>query len=573
MPVEKTIPNPNNVKYIAYYLPQYHPVPENDRVWGKDFTDWTNVRDSVPLFEGHRQPRVPDGALGYYDLRDPQVLIEQATLAQRYGIHGFCYYFYWFDGRRILERPVETMLKSGRPDFPFCLMWANHPWTRRWAGAPGDVTIPQPYEKAASLIDDLLPYIEDPRYIRVDGRALITLYRPSEIPDLERVTERWRDVAAGHGIELYIAGALTLGFDNPLEVGLDGCVEFPPHRLKSPTVTDSIQWSGEATVNTVDYEATVVMDLVKPARPYPVFRAAMASWDNTPRFGVNGKLFADASPRAFELWLAGLVADATIRHASDRRIVFINSWNEWAEGTHIEPDTVFHHQWLEACLRSLGTASPAGESPTAEELADRFPGNPHVKFVVARHLFNKKQPASAWEMLEAGLAIDGRNRNLLGLKCRMLEAEDRTAEAIELARTLTELAGDAEHFHRLGNLLARAQRWADAAAAQRKACALDPRHPGALRGLALALRNTGDLDEALATAQGMAAIVPDDPAAHYRVANLLARLGRWDEAAAAYQRVLDRDSGHDRARRKRASARRKAARRSKGMDDSQVPTD
>ena len=205
------------MKLIAFYLPQFHPIPENDKWWGAGFTEWTNVRRSKPNFAGHVQPNLPT-ELGFYDLRDAEVMQKQAKLAREHGIFGFCYYYYWFNGKRLLETPVDRMLASGQPDFPFCLCWANENWTRRWDGQESEVLMHQEYSDAADeqFIRDILPFLRDRRYIRVNGKPLLMVYRVDKLPDAKQTAERWRRVATSNGLPgLHLTAVQSFGIVDP----------------------------------------------------------------------------------------------------------------------------------------------------------------------------------------------------------------------------------------------------------------------------------------------------------------------------------------------------------------------
>jgi lipopolysaccharide biosynthesis protein len=258
----------SSVGLIAYYLPQFHPIPENDRAWGEGFTEWTNVRRAQALFPGHHQPQVP-AELGYYDLRDPEVLVRQSALARAHGLFGFCYYLYWFDGRRVLERPLETMLRSGGPDFPFCLCWANENWSRRWDGSDDQVLIEQPFRRHDRIIDDLIPYFEDGRYIRIDGAVVFLVYRPDIVPDLPQTLAAWRVAAGARGLRLFLVACLTFGFDDPISAGFDAAVEFPPHGTAAPDISRTVAWDGPFEGRACDYEEVVFSQLTMAERPYP----------------------------------------------------------------------------------------------------------------------------------------------------------------------------------------------------------------------------------------------------------------------------------------------------------------
>ena len=223
----------DDIRAIAFYLPQFHPIPENDRWWGKGFTEWTNVTKARPNFEGHYQPHLP-ADLGFYDLRLPEVREQQAELAGEYGVHGFCYYHYWFGGRRLLERPFNEALSSGRPDFPFCLCWANENWTRRWDGGNDEILMSQRHsdEDDRNLIRSLFPAFEDRRYIRINGKPLLIVYRAGILPNAERTTVIWREEMKNAGLgEIHLCMAQTWGIFDPGPYGFDSAVEFPPHGM------------------------------------------------------------------------------------------------------------------------------------------------------------------------------------------------------------------------------------------------------------------------------------------------------------------------------------------------------
>src|SRR5262245_59534320 len=232
-----------DIRAIAFYLPQFHPIPENDRWWGKGFTEWSNVSRARPLFPGHEQPQLPR-ELGFYDLRVPEVRRDQADLARRFGIHGFCYYYYWFNGRRLLERPLEEVLRSGQPDFPFCICWANENWTRGWDGLERDILIEQQHTETsdAEFIRDVLPILKDPRYIRMNGAPLLLVYRPSLRPRPRRTTDVWRAEARAAGIDsLHLCAVQSYGVTDPRRLGFDAAVEFPPHYLSLPDIRAELE--------------------------------------------------------------------------------------------------------------------------------------------------------------------------------------------------------------------------------------------------------------------------------------------------------------------------------------------
>ncbi len=343
------------VKVVAFYLPQFHPIPENDRFWGKGYTEWSRVTRARPQFAGHYQPHLPE-RLGFYDLRLPEVRARQAALAREHGVHAFCYYYYWFGHKTLLERPLAEMLADGEPGLPFCLCWANENWTRRWDGAERRLLVEQRYgpELDAVLIADLLPFFRDPRYLRVRGAPVLLVYRPGAIPEPPATAARWRRAAREHGLpDLHLVAAQTFGLTDPRPLGFDAAVEFPPHGENLPANACAVEavepgFSGEI----VDFRRVVGRRLALPPPPFRLYRTAMAGWDNTPRLGRRAVVFQGATPEAYEEWLRGLVTAARLGHP-DHRLVFVNAWNEWAEGAHLEPDSRFGTGYLEATRRAL----------------------------------------------------------------------------------------------------------------------------------------------------------------------------------------------------------------------------
>jgi hypothetical protein len=351
-------------RYVAFYLPQFHPIPENDEWWGTGFTEWTNVASARPSFAGHYQPHLP-ADLGFYDLRLAEARAAQAELASRYGIHGFCYWHYWFGGRRLLERPFNEVLASGAPELPFCLAWANETWSRRWLGEETNVLIEQTY----SAEDDreharwLLPALADPRCIRIGGRSLFLIYRPSHLPSPRQTTDTIREVCASAGLP----DPYLLGIDGHCRgtdcttLGFDGTVRFEPQLGALPgAFNDGRSWdrlrrnlrlgtlSGSSRLYDYDEARALMNELAYGHRYYPT---VFVGWDNTPRRAENAIVITGSTPERLERALrnaSGIVGNA----APDERIVFINAWNEWAEGNHLEPDLRNGRAMLEAVARS-----------------------------------------------------------------------------------------------------------------------------------------------------------------------------------------------------------------------------
>ena len=353
------------VRAVAFYLPQFHPIPENDRWWGKGFTEWTNVTRAAPNFVGHYQPHLP-ADLGFYDLRVPEVHAAQVDLARSSGLSGFCYYYYWFAGKRLLEGPVERMRESGRPDFPYCLCWANENWTRRWDGADREILIAQNPSAADDerLVRDLLTHFRDPRYIRVDGKPIFIVYRVGLLPDVRASVDIWRDVCRREGIGgIHLCAAKTYDTADPTRYGFDAVVEFPPHGVRTPPVNAHLEITNpEFDGQIIDYRQYVLDALARPDPDYRVYRTAFPAWDNTPRRPANALTFIHATPEIYELWLRELVARTIEQRPPGERLVFINAWNEWAEAAHLEPDRRYGHQFLEATRRAI-LQSPVGGVP------------------------------------------------------------------------------------------------------------------------------------------------------------------------------------------------------------------
>lgn len=346
------------VKSIAFYLPQYHPVPENDEWWGKGFTEWTNVVKGKPNFDGHYQPHVP-GELGYYDLRNVDVMRKQATLAKEYGLYGFCFYYYWFGGRRILERPLNQFAATKDINFNYCVCWANENWTRTWDGKEKDVLLGQKHspEDDAAFLTSLLPLFADSRYIKVDGKPVLLVYRVDLFPDMKATAARWRKLATDAGFPgLHLCAVQFYGINDPRPWGFDAAVEFPPHQLIGPeNKPDPIPSFTNPKFRgaVVDYLKVMAQALAKPRVDYERYRGVMPSWDNTARRQDNPHIFINSTQFDYQFWLHQVVHQTRLLLPEERQFVFINAWNEWGEGCHLEPDQRYGRQWLEATHTAL----------------------------------------------------------------------------------------------------------------------------------------------------------------------------------------------------------------------------
>jgi hypothetical protein len=342
---------------IAFYLPQYHIIPENSEWWGPGFTEWTNVVKGRPNFDGHYQPRLPR-ELGFYDLSKIDVIRKQAEMAKLYGVGAFCFYYYWFSGRRILEAPIDNFLHSDI-DMPYCLCWANENWTRTWDGDSRGVLLEQKYLQSdpQEFIDSALPHFADSRYLKVDGKPMLVVYRAKDIPSTEKVFRIWRKAVHAAGFpDLHIVVVDFYDIARPDEVGADALVEFPPHKFNGPEIVPDKLPSiinKEFCGGIIDYAKIIAKSANRPVPDFTLYRGIMPSWDNTARRQNNPTIAYGSSPKLFEYWLR-YVRAYTREVISDRpdNFIFINAWNEWGEGCHLEPDQNFGLKYLDAVKSS-----------------------------------------------------------------------------------------------------------------------------------------------------------------------------------------------------------------------------
>jgi lipopolysaccharide biosynthesis protein len=359
-------------RLIAIVLPQFHPIPQNDKWWGKGFTEWTNVAKAKPLFKGHYQPHLP-GELGFYDLRLPEVRAHQAALASEHGIGGFCYYHYWFNGQRLLERPINDILSSGEPRLPFCLCWANENWTRAWDGGEREALMTQRYSQEDDLqhIRALLPFFADSRYIRINGKPLFIVYKANQLPEPQRTFSTWRQEAMRSGIgDIHLAqfewGGSGTGTD-PRAMGLDLSIEFSPDwrnlggryyttRKAKAAIALGLIPRAYMEHKICDYDDMIKKMLSKSVPDYPFLRCVTPGFDNSARRSKQATVLLNSTPKAYGKWLHKSIEWTLEQHQSDQRIVFINAWNEWAEGNHLEPDAQHGRAYLEATRDALQQA-------------------------------------------------------------------------------------------------------------------------------------------------------------------------------------------------------------------------
>lgn len=365
--------NKPKARVLAYYLPQYHPIPENDRWWGTGFTEWTNVGKAKPLFPGHYQPHLP-ADLGYYDLRVPEVREAQADMARKYGVEGFIYWHYWFgNGKRLLERPFNEVLMSGKPDFPFALAWANETWKGFAFGVNDErnVLIEQTYPSKEDFIDHfktILPAFKDKRYITCENKPIFIIYQSSNIPNVEEFIALWNDLAKSNGLK----GIYFIAHE--MEKQTEEEVSYY-HNLRIKQGFSAVNF-----VNTIInhrkmpfiyklmrnllYKNSKIR-LVPDIRPYvtsifsthldseeDVIPTIMPNWDHTPRTGKKGVVVIGATPDKFNSVLKKIVLNVKCKKY-DKRFIFIKSWNEWAEGNYMEPDRLWGTKYLEALAREI----------------------------------------------------------------------------------------------------------------------------------------------------------------------------------------------------------------------------
>lgn len=344
----------SNPRLIAFYLPQFYPFPENDKWWGKGFTEWTNVTKAKPLYYNHRQPHLPSD-FGFYDLRVSDTRRDQIATAKSYGIDGFCYHYYWFSGKRLLDVPLDDMLNDPESDMPFCLCWANENWTRTWDANEKSILIAQEYnpDDDINFIKSLIPYFTDNRYIRFDGKPFLIVYRPQQIPDPVRSASIWRDYCQKIGVgEIHICAALTHGNTSYEEFGFDSGVEFPPHNVDCRNMQEQLYFAHSFKGSVYDYREVAAYYLNTAYGDQKIHNTVVPGWDNTARNSNRGLIMHDSSPAAYQSWLSQTIKKTMSINPKQEKLVFINAWNEWAEGCHLEPDQEFGKAYLEATLKA-----------------------------------------------------------------------------------------------------------------------------------------------------------------------------------------------------------------------------
>ncbi|USV58816.1 glycosyltransferase WbsX family protein [Aeromonas encheleia] len=349
----------SDAKVIAYYLTQFHPTEENDLWWGKGVTEWNNVCRAMPQYVGHYQPRIP-GELGFYDLRLKDNIIRQTELAKKYGVYGFSFYFYWFDGVRLLDKPLDLFVDNKDIDFPFSLCWANESWTRRFDGSCGEILIEQsPTEESyKAFIDSAISYMKDFRYIKVNDKPMLTIYRPSFIPNCEGILSYWRERCREQGLgEIHLIGVKEHSWDADLiALGFDAQSEFHPGTVfkQCKIITDDVHFiQPEFGGLVVDYKDIVINKKYFNYDYDKLYRAAMPMWDNTARRDNKGMIFEGATPALYSEWLEDIIKAGNKRTDIEDNVIFINAWNEWGEGTYLEPDRRYGYAYLDATRKAI----------------------------------------------------------------------------------------------------------------------------------------------------------------------------------------------------------------------------
>lgn len=354
---------PNKIKPIAIYLPQFHPIPENDHWWGKGFTEWTNVTKAQPRFEGHYQPHLP-ADLGFYDLRLEETRLAQEAMAKEYGIYGFCYYHYWFNGKRMLHEPLDRKLKNPQEDLPFMMCWANENWTRTWDGLDKEVLLYQEYglEDDAAHIQHLITYFKEDRYIKVDGKPMFIIYRPNLFPDIQKTIAIWRAAVQEAGFpDLYIGFAQNGENQfNPKSRSFDFAFEFQPNSINCPAgipyprtflekATCRIKKKLKIKVKDLNYfvdYSSFAANKIEVGYKNDVYPGITPMWDNTARRKENNFILNDSTPEKYKMWL-NYIKENYPWDCVPENFLFINAWNEWAEGNHLEPCQKWGTKYLE----------------------------------------------------------------------------------------------------------------------------------------------------------------------------------------------------------------------------------
>jgi lipopolysaccharide biosynthesis protein len=430
----------DTVKVLAYYLPQFHPTPENSAWHGEGFTEWHKVRAAYPLFQGHYQQHVPHPDIGYYHLDSPEQLQKQAEMMRKAGVHGMIFYHYWFSGRLILEKPAQMLLAHLEVDMPFCFCWANENWTRRWDGNEREILLGQVYspQDAAEFIRYLIPFFRDDRYIKVEGRPVLFVYRPASIEGARDYVDIWRRECEAAGLPApYLVAVLTRGAASPHDYGMDAGAERVLHDWLGSAAREirgelRPYWPTNGSV--LDYREVAEHYTRKAlARDFPLFRSLVPVWDNTARYASEALLLHNFTTEAMQRWIEHLIRDAEEYLPPDRRFVVVNAWNEWAEGAHLEPDLRFGYGYLNAIGRAL-----CGYPFDALDYI-RIEQTPTLALVLEEHAARR---LGAEEEARRKFVHCLASSDILA-RCRLRVADERLAEALR-GRGLVCEVGEAE---------------------------------------------------------------------------------------------------------------------------------
>ncbi len=350
----------SNIRVLAYYLPQFHPIPENDAWHGKGFTEWTKVKSATPLFEGHYQPHVPHSDLGYYHLDNDEILKFQAELMKKAGLSGMIFYHYWFSGKLILETPAQRLLKNKSIDMPFCFCWANENWTRRWDGGDKEVLLEQVYsvQDAKEFIHYLIPFFKDRRYLRIDNRPILFVYRPTLLPKDFDYVAIWAEECKKNNLPApYVVAVLTQGCNSPVDHGMDAGVERTLHDWTGGAVPERIpelQRYFDMYGSVLNYtQVAEFYEKQNNEMNFPYFRSIVPSWDNTARYGKRAYMLTKCKPKVFQHWLENIINYTISHQVGEEQIIVVNAWNEWGEGAHLEPDCYLGYAYLNCIGRAL----------------------------------------------------------------------------------------------------------------------------------------------------------------------------------------------------------------------------
>lgn len=347
-----------DIKLIAFYLPQFHTFEENEQWHGRGFTEWTNVTKAIPMYKGHFQPQLPID-VGFYDLSTAKVMYRQMELAKQYGIYGFCFHYYWFSGKRLMETPIFNYLNDKNLDFPFCLCWANENWSKKWDGGNNEVLMQQTLKEDdwKKFATDIAPFLKDERYIKIDNKPILIIYRPSLFEHnlfldfIKNLRNEFKNIGIG---EVHLVMARCWDDDNnvPSYYNMDAAVEFPPHKMLELRNKENVIIHPEFKGQIYDMDDYIDNNKYLYNVDYKLYKTVFPNWDNTPRRKYESHIL-QTTPLTYKKWLKGCIKWTKENRTKDEQFVFINAWNEWAEGAHLEPDNRNGYAYLQATKEAL----------------------------------------------------------------------------------------------------------------------------------------------------------------------------------------------------------------------------